>query len=136
MIEFTVYGEPRGKERPRVYNGHAFTPQKTKDYENEVRYSFLTSDNKEEIEGEIYAEIKAFYKIPKSVSKKRKQLMISGEIRPTKKPDLDNIAKAILDALNGLAYHDDSQVVEMKVEKYWSENPRVEIKIKKIEKTY
>jgi Holliday junction resolvase RusA-like endonuclease len=55
--------------------------------------------------------------------------MKNREIRPTKKPDADNILKAVLDALNGLAYNDDSQIVSARIEKLYSDNPRVEIVI-------
>ena len=54
--------------------------------------------------------ILALFPIPKYASKKTKELMINGYIFPTKKPDGDNIIKAILDALNGVAYRDDSQI--------------------------
>ena len=126
-LRFTVPGEPRAKERPRVYNGHAFTPDKTKHYEAEVKFWYYQCVGREKLDGEIKAEINAYYKIPKSVSKKKRQQMIDGTIRPTKRPDLDNVAKSILDALNGIAYHDDSAVVSLHVEKWWSDEPRVEV---------
>lgn len=126
-LRFTVPGEPRAKERPRVYNGHAFTPEKTKKYEAEVKFYYYQENGRARIDGEIEATINAYYKIPKSASKKKRQQMLSGEIRPTKKPDLDNVAKSILDALNGIAYHDDSAVVSLHIEKWWSDEPRVEV---------
>jgi Holliday junction resolvase RusA-like endonuclease len=58
--------------------------------------------------------------------------MVEGKIRHTKKCDADNLAKSILDALNGIAYYDDSQVCELLVRKYYSDNPRVEILISEI----
>ena len=59
--------------------------------------------------------------------------MEAGEIRPIKRPDWDNIGKLITDALiNNLAYHDDSQIVSCTVEKYYSEQPRVEVEIEEI----
>ena len=60
-------------------------------------------------------------------SMKRKLMMANGEERPTKKPDIDNVVKVYADALNHLAYHDDSQVVSITCEKYYSEEPRVEV---------
>ena len=53
-------------------------------------------------------------------------------IRPTVKPDCDNLAKSILDSLNGLAYHDDKQVVELVVKKYYAENAEVKIKLSEV----
>lgn len=66
--------------------------------------------------------------MPKSKSKKVKQKMLAGEMRP-QKLDCDNIAKVVLDALNKLAYNDDKQVVELIVEKYYADTPRVEVEI-------
>lgn len=74
----------------------------------------------------------AFYGIPKSVSKKKRQEMIEGKIRPVKKPDFDNIAKVICDSLNGIAYRDDAMIVDGMFRKYYSEQPRVEVKIMQI----
>lgn len=74
----------------------------------------------------------AFYEIPKSTSKKKKAAMLAQEIRPTKKPDFDNIGKIICDSLNLVAYHDDSAVVDAQVRKFYSEQPRVEVLIRQI----
>jgi len=84
------------------------------------------------LEGEVKATIKAYFGIPKSISQKRKKLMIDGKVRPTKKPDADNIAKSVLDSLNGIAYKDDSAVVALQVDKYFDENPRVEVTLELI----
>jgi len=71
----------------------------------------------------------AFYAIPASVSQKRRRAMIAGEVRPTKTPDADNILKAVADSLNKIAYHDDSQVVDTQIRKFYSGRPRLEITI-------
>ncbi len=65
--------------------------------------------------GCVKAEIKAYYRIPKSDSKNKRQLKLDGKIRPNKKPDVDNIIKAVLDALNGVAYTDDAAIVEANI---------------------
>ena len=70
--------------------------------------------------------------IPKSTSKKKHQLMAIGAIQHTKKPDADNVAKAICDALNKIAYVDDSQIVSLEVNKYYSDVPRAEITITEV----
>ena len=77
--------------------------------------------------------IKAYYSVPKSDSKKKREKKLAGEIRPTKKPDMDNVIKIIADALNNVAYHDDTQIVDCQVRKFYSENPRVEVTIKVVE---
>ena len=63
------------------------------------------------------------------VSKKKRAMMIAGDIVPTKKPDFDNIQKIICDALNGVAYHDDSQIVKADIEKVYSTMPHVEVNV-------
>lgn len=84
-------------------------------------------------ENAIRAEIKVFMPIPKSDSKKKRELKLSGKIRPTMKPDNDNIAKSVLDALNGVAYLDDKQIVELAVDKKYGEEPYVYVKLIELE---
>lgn len=135
MIYFTLACEPQGKGRPRFYNkGNytgTYTPQKTVDYENEVKKAYIAQCKGERYEKGIGLEltIKAYFRPPKNTSNKRLGLMVEKKIRPTKKPDLDNVAKAIADALNGLAYHDDSQIVTLHIEKYYDIFPRIEVEI-------
>jgi Holliday junction resolvase RusA-like endonuclease len=126
---FVVPGEPQGKGRPRFVRktGMSYTPDKTVAYEELVRQRFLATANGERFgdDTEISAHIFAHYAVPKSASKKKKAAMLADEIRPMKKPDTDNIAKIVLDALNGIAYKDDSQVVFLQVEKGYAENGSV-----------
>lgn len=136
MIQFTVIGEPTGKQRPKfsTFNGHAvvYTPKKTENYENLVKLSFVQQcGNHKPYDKAIplKADITAYFAIPKSTTKTKCKMMIAEQLNPLKKPDLDNIAKICLDALNGIAYYDDSQIVELTVRKKYSEQPRTEIKI-------
>ena len=76
--------------------------------------------------------ILAYYGIPKSESKKKKALMRQNEIRPTKRPDADNVVKLVADALNQVAYRDDTQIVDCQVRKFYSDNPRLEVLIQRI----
>ena len=131
-VKFTVPGEPVAKGRPRfnTRTGRAYTPEKTLDYENKVRRIY-----KREVghyfEGYVRLTVRAYYKIAKSDSKKKKEQKLKGKIRPSKKPDIDNIIKCI-DAINGVAFKDDSYIVEVYAEKYYSDNPRVEFIIEDI----
>ena len=126
----TIPGEPTAKARPRVVNGHSFTPAKTKNYETLVKELYWAKHSQEKpLEGPLCFYLNAYMQIPKSVSKKRRQAMLMGDEVPMKKPDLDNIAKSVTDSLNGLAYRDDSQIVMLVVSKWWSDAPRVEISI-------
>ena len=135
-VSFTVPGEPVGKGRPRfnTHSGRAFTPQKTASYENLVKleYQMQVKENPFPEKQMLKLSIKAYFGIPKSASKKVRQAMLSGEQQPVKKPDIDNIFKVIADSLNQMAYYDDSQIVEGTVEKYYSEQPRVDVQIESI----
>lgn len=131
-IRFTVPDEPKGKARPRVFTNkagesHAITPQDTLSYENLVKWVFANTQEAKKLEGEIEAKIVAMYPISKSMTKKNRKLVDEGKLHPTKKPDLDNVAKIILDSLNKIAFDDDSQVTRLIVEKHYSDNPRVEV---------
>lgn len=132
-LEFTVDGEPVGKARPRfTRGGHAYTPEKTADYENLVKLSFRKKypDFKPILKViPLSVVICAEFPIPASFCKNARLEIKNGTRKPTKKPDADNIAKIICDSLNGIAYHDDSQIVELYICKRYSENPRVTVTI-------
>lgn len=132
-ITFTIIGDPMGKQRPKFTSigkwSKAYTPEATANYEQWVKLSFMQQCGNTAFPEEtaLAVTIKAYFKIPKNESKKRAALMRSGIIRPTKKPDFDNIAKIICDALNGIAYKDDASIVSAIVEKYYADddNPKV-----------
>ncbi|MDT9336941.1 RusA family crossover junction endodeoxyribonuclease [Clostridium perfringens] len=127
-----VTGKIRGKARPRVCRGHAFTPKDTVEYEKLVRECYKEQDGRY-LEGSVRALIIAYYKIPKSYSKKRVQSIRDGLEKPKKKPDADNIGKIILDSLNGIAYKDDAYVADFRVKKeYTEELERVEFELSEV----
>lgn len=129
---FVVYGEPQGKARPRfTRTGRTYTPKKTVDYECEIRAAFQRADGVI-TELPVSVSITALYKIPKSASKANEQKMLSDELLPCKKPDLDNIAKCVCDALNGVAYKDDAQVCSLNVKKRYSKEPCIIVSIKEL----
>lgn len=136
MITFTVYGEPQGKGRPKfTLTGHAYTPERTKTYEAEIVASFrreFPDFVRWEKGVPLRVRIKAVYGIPKSDSGLTAARKASGEIRPTKKPDADNVEKIVLDAINGIAWKDDAQVVDLRTTKVYGEIPRVEVEIDEI----
>jgi len=123
IYKFTIPGEPTGKGRPRVMKWGTYTPEKTILYENLVK----TAYNGELMQGALGMEVKAYYQIPVSAPKKKQEMMRRLELFPTKKPDCDNVLKIIADALNKIAYNDDSQIVYAKIEKLYSDAPRVEV---------
>lgn len=127
-----VEGKIKGKARPRVFNGHAVTPKDTVNYENWVRINYKEQCGKY-LEGAIKAKIIAYYKIPKSYTKTKRLACKQNIILPTKKPDVDNIAKIILDSLNKIAFDDDSQIAYLSVLKKWTEEQeRVEFELEEI----
>ena len=131
-VKFTVLGEPRGKQRPRMTrNGHTYTPAETVQYENLVRmeYRRQCGDYRFPDDAALDMRIMAYYAIPKSVSKKKRQEMLERRIRPLKKSDWDNVGKIIADSLNEIAYKDDVQIVDGQVRKFYSDQPRVVVTI-------
>lgn len=138
-VEFMVMGKPLGKQRPRVVHMgntgkvRAFTPKETVNYENLVKWSYLQMCDNIKLEGEIRAEITAYFAVPKSDSKRKRALKLTGVIRHTSKPDTDNIAKIILDSLNGIAYDDDKQVCQLSVKKLYGVREGVVVRLEEIE---
>lgn len=130
--EFIVPGDPKGKARPVVTRRGAFTPKGTVHYENLIKLMYAEKYGDDPMfDGEVSAVLTAWFPIPKNMPKYKKRLVEVDEVRPTKKPDSDNIAKCILDALNGIAYHDDSAVTELRVyKKYTLHQPCVQVLLK------
>nr|DAO80765.1 MAG TPA: Endodeoxyribonuclease RusA [Caudoviricetes sp.] len=134
-VKFTVLGEPKGKGRPRFTKiGKAFTPKQTVNYETLIRieYGLQTKGFRFSNNAMLNMIILAYYPISKSGSKKLREKKRNNVIRPTIKPDMDNIVKIVADALNKIAYYDDTQIVDCQVSKFFSDNPRIEIEIKEV----
>lgn len=132
-ISFTVYGEPVAKGRPRFSSGgNTYTPKKTKNAESIIAVLYKQKYGRHGFEKGVplCAEITFFMKIAESDTKKTKMAKILGKLRPTKKPDIENMAKTVFDALNKVAYYDDSQIVDAVLRKVWSEKARTEIVIR------
>lgn len=132
---FAIPGEPRGKQRVRVTKtGIAYTPKDTVYYENLIVQVFRgTFPDWVPTDKAIAMEFTVVMAIPKSASKKNRQLMIEGKIRPTKCPDWDNFGKIVSDALNQLLYRDDRQVVDGHVRKFYGEVPGINVTFEVIE---
>lgn len=142
-ITFIINGEPFGKKRPRAVSRGGFArvhndPENER-YELKVINAFQSKYGKsvETYFGKddyLEAEIVSYYSIPKSFSKSKREkaLGLVNLIRPTKKPDLDNIAKSVLDALNNIVYTDDSQIVKLVISKWYAETPYTSVHIRKV----
>lgn len=135
-VEFFVPGNPQGKARPRVVRrkdgrSMTYTPDKTVQYEELVRQRYIAQSGGYQFAPDVPLSIiiQAEFLIPKNTSQKRRKEMLEGAILPTKKPDFDNITKIICDALNGIAYLDDSQIVLSLVVKRYAQTPGVKVEV-------
>ena len=133
-IHFTVDGAAVPKQRPRISGRRAYTPKRTKDYEERVLNEFRSSYSGfypafgKDVPVRIC--ISVIQEIPKSWPKKKRAQAESGEIVPlSRNGDVDNIAKSILDALNGFAYEDDCQVTTLMITKQYGVNPCAEVRL-------
>lgn len=140
MIKFTYYGEIKGKGRPRFRNTGKFiqtyTDSKTRDYEMSLKEAYLQANQESYMNPETPLELTlvVYQEIPKSTSKKKAKEMLDGYIRPTKKPDADNIIKSVLDSLNKVAFYDDTQFIAIHVWKYYDIKPCLKVRIEEFKK--
>lgn len=121
-VHFIIPGRPVGKGRPRfTKNGHCWTPDKTVAYERDIKLSYWNKygHRKYEADQALGVDIVLYYPRPKSMAKHKRLMAKKGVLRPTVKPDVDNVIKAILDALNGVAFEDDRQIVQVECEKWY-----------------
>ena len=133
-VSFVVPGEAVGKGRPRVstIGGHArmFTPQKTANYETLIAMAAQQAmAGRELIGGPVLVEMKILVSVAASWSKKKTAEALAGDVMPTKKPDADNVLKAICDGINGIVFKDDVQVVNVSLSKRFSETPGVLVRV-------
>lgn len=131
MIWFEIPGKAVGKGRPRfTKNGHTYTPDATRSYEDLVKVCYTIATDREPPTDKAVAVYITVWMVPaKSLSKKKKAELT--ERPPMNKPDVDNIAKIVLDALNGVAWKDDKQVTALEIIKLWGHEERVMVGIKK-----
>lgn len=133
-VVFTVPGEPQGKGRPRIgrvgKRARMFTPAKTVAYEGLVALAAQEAmQGREMITGPVLLEMRMLHPVPMSWSKKKRTAALAGEVLPTVKCDADNCLKAVCDALNGVLWRDDTQVVNVALAKRYDEMPRVEVRV-------
>ena len=131
MITFTVPGPAVGKQRARVTRtGHAYTPSRTTNYEALIKQTFAAAyPGHVPLEGPIVLKLD-IYVVPSQEAARR--LKKTPWMRPTIKPDIDNILKLYADSLNGLAYRDDKQIVGTLARKFYGDAPRVEVAIEEV----
>ncbi|MED3269276.1 RusA family crossover junction endodeoxyribonuclease [Bacillus thuringiensis] len=136
MIQFTIMTEPVAQGRPRASTVHGkvrmYDPKKSRDFKRYVSAIAAKFAPACLLEGPLQLEVKVYKPSLKSFSKKKALAAEEGLLRPTTKPDVDNYVKGVKDALNKVIWNDDSQVVDLKVSKWYSEKPRIEVTVKEL----
>ena len=133
-----VLGEPVAQGRPRFSRQggfvKAYDPAKSRDYKQYVRLVASEDAPETPVTGAVVLSLRIYRSIPKSMSKKKREAALAGRLRPTTKPDVSNVLKGVEDALKGLWYTDDSQIVGYgTLGKWYAERPRIEIAMQEIE---
>lgn len=129
LIIVTLPGEPQGKGRPRFGQGRAFTPAKTRSYEAAFALTARAAmAGKTPFDDAVSVRVDAYFAIPKSWSKAKQDAARRGAIRPTKKPDADNVFKMV-DGLNGIVWRDDALIVDAAIAKHFSDEPRLVVTV-------
>ena len=134
MIKFFIPGDPVGKERPRATSASGcvrmYTPPKTAAYEEQVKLCARAAmAGKAPLAGAVSIRLNIGLKVPKSVSKRLQMSMLSSGTHPCKKPDIDNVIKAVCDACNGITYEDDKQIVAVEAVKSYMEETGVAVEM-------
>lgn len=133
MFEIELNGAVVAQGRPKLTSRpypHAYDPKKSRDFKNMLSYaaqSYLREHNAQPFQNGVELQIHVGVEVPKSWSRKKREQALSGEIKPTVKPDCDNIAKSIMDALTGVWYLDDKQICALLVRKRYSEFPKFKL---------
>jgi len=134
QIHFQVEGDPKGKGRPRFSRAGKFTrvytDKQTLDYEAVIKFfAAQAMGSTDPLETPVSVFLYIRHAVPQSYSKKRTEACLSGLEQPCKKPDIDNIAKTYLDAMNGVIFKDDTQVIDLHVKKVYSAVPGVDVMV-------
>jgi len=135
VVGFVIPGDVRGKGRPRFVRatGRAYTDEPTVSYENLIKITCVeTMGEAPVIEGPVWLHVEVRCRPPAATSKKRLALMLRQHILPTTKPDMDNVVKLVMDALNGVAWHDDKQVVVGSFSRRYAEESSLLIQFREI----
>jgi len=135
MITFKVDGDPVGKQRARYAKRgnfvQTYTPDKTRNYESSIKEAAVEAmGSSEALETPVTLYLYIRAPIPKSLTKKRLEAISNGSEKPIKKPDASNVLKSVEDAMNGVVYKDDSQIVNIHVTKVYSSQSGIDVCVK------
>ena len=132
--KLTIQGTPVAKGRPRLGRYGTYTPKKTQEYEEYIKACWIAEFGRIcPIDKPLAVKLVFYMPIPKSATKRARNEITQGILKHTKKPDLDNMAKAVLDALNRLAYKDDSQIYSLTLYKTYDDTPCIIVTIKEMD---
>ncbi|MFC4162002.1 RusA family crossover junction endodeoxyribonuclease [Chitinimonas lacunae] len=140
QIRFVIPGAPQGKGRPRASARRVgaktvvrmYTPEKTVSYEGQIAAAAAQAmAGRQLLEGPVLLSLDICFPVPASWSKRKQAQALAGELAPTKKPDIDNVAKAIADGVNGIVWVDDVQVCEIHARKRYGQTPGVIVVIER-----
>ena len=133
-----VLGEPVAQGRPRFSRQggfvKAYDPAKSRDYKQYVRLVAAQDAPAVPVTGAVVLSLRIYRAVPKSMSKVKREAALAGRLRPTTKPDVSNVLKGVEDALKGVWYADDSQIVGYgELGKWYAERPRIEVTMQVLE---
>ena len=130
-IKLIIPGEVIPQLRPRFRRRgnyvQTYDPAKCRDYKDYIRRLASECYKDKPLDGAVEVKILIHRHTPKSFGKTKMAMALAGALRPTTKPDIENLSKGILDALNGIVWRDDAQIVRLEVEKWYSDQPRAEV---------
>lgn len=132
-VVIELQGTPVAKGRPRFGRGRVWTPQKTRNFETDLKWQAkLAMHGRKPIEGPVKVDMLALFEIPKSWPARKKTDALNGVVRPTGKPDIDNLLKTAADALNGIVWVDDAQIVIASISKRYSDKAMLRIMVEAV----
>lgn len=132
-FKLTIPGQPVPQGRPRFSSKpfpHAYDPKTSRDYKKLVSECAKRNKPSELFTGALEVRVDIYKKSLKSFNRAQARDAQAQILRPITKPDADNYAKGILDALKGIVWSDDGQVVKLTCEKFYSEEPRADISVR------
>jgi Holliday junction resolvase RusA-like endonuclease len=136
LLDIFLEVTPSPKERPRMAKGgQVYNTQRTAKAEKDIRFLIQSEVSKKQIhitDKPVIVKIRFNYEYPKKLSQEKRLLADLEMLYKSTRPDLDNLAKLVLDAMNGLIYFDDGQVCKLVCEKRYSKQEGIELKVMEI----
>lgn len=136
QLFFTFDIEPVPQLRPRVSSRpyiRVYDPPKVKNFKNLLRSLAVDQYARPPLLGPLSVSLTFYRPVQKSISKTERERRLSNRSKPVVKPDTDNYIKATLDALNGVLWNDDAQIVKIVGEKRYSENGKIVITVTQLD---